>query len=26
MCPPDVDDWIWADEQLVEHRKEIWGY
>ncbi len=26
MCPPDVDDWIWADEQLVEYRKEIWGY
>ena len=26
MCPPDVDDWIWNDEQLVEHRKKIWGY
>jgi len=26
MCPPDADDWIWNDEQLVEYRKEIWGY
>jgi len=26
MCPPDLDDWIWNDANLVEYRKEIWGY
>ena len=26
LCPPDIDDWIWSDEELVKNRKQIWGY
>ena len=26
MCPPDLADWIWNDDSLIECRKEIWGY